>query len=110
MACCASARPRLCRAGPGDTDGPGIGHGNFRQDLLKHPSQHPGAEWVGGASGTRGGTLIAVARPCLGLWVKLGVVRVADDEGGRGSLEWVLGDGSLISGTRSQGIKQGQES
>jgi hypothetical protein len=52
-----------------------------------------------------------VAQPCLGLWVKLGVVRVADDEEGREILEWVLGDGSLIrAGARSQGIKQGQES
>lgn len=65
---------------------------------------------AGAAGHQRRGVPNLIFGPCLGLWVKLGVVRVADDEGGRKILEWVLGDGSLISGARWQGIKQGQES
>jgi hypothetical protein len=47
----------------------------------------------------------------FGQWLGLGVVGVADDEGGREFVEWVLGEGFLIrAGARCQVIKQGQES
>jgi hypothetical protein len=57
---------------------------------------------AGAAGHQRRGVPNLIFGPCLGLWVKLGVVRVADDEEGREILEWVLGDGSLIrAGARS---------